>query len=282
MDETGAHSVGNTLLEGLSDFLPKPAAIMGKLFNSAKPKHGEKIETHYATAIPIGTALAQSWNLKLIEKCGDIVGGEMQEFGVHLWLAPAMNIHRHVRCGRNFEYYSEDPLITGKVASAITKGVQKHGGCGVAIKHFCVNNQEYNRSFNNSMLSERALREIYLKGYEICVREARPLTVMSSYNLLNGIHTNERRDLLENILRHEFGFKGIVMTDWLIASVPNYGSKHPASCASRVAAAGGELVMPGSKGDFDDMMSALKNGTLTRKQLEINATRLIRVIRSVT
>ena len=109
VDETGAHSVGNTLLEGLSDFLPKPAAIMGKLFNSAKPKHGEKIETHYATAIPIGTALAQSWNLKLIEKCGDIVGGEMQEFGVHLWLAPAMNIHRHVRCGRNFEYYSEDP-----------------------------------------------------------------------------------------------------------------------------------------------------------------------------
>ena len=282
VDETGAHSVGNTLLEGLSDFLPKPAAIMGKLFNSAKPKHGEKIETHYATAIPIGTALAQSWNLKLIEKCGDIVGGEMQEFGVHLWLAPAMNIHRHVRCGRNFEYYSEDPLITGKVASAITKGVQKHGGCGVAIKHFCVNNQEYNRCFNNSMLSERALREIYLKGYEICVREARPLTVMSSYNLLNGIHTNERRDLLENILRHEFGFKGIVMTDWLIASVPNYGSKHPASCASRVAAAGSELVMPGSKGDFDDMMSALKNGTLTRKQLEINATRLIRVIRSLT
>jgi beta-glucosidase len=132
------------------------------------------------------------------------------------------------------------------------------------------------------MLSERALREIYLKGYEICVREARPLTVMSSYNLLNGIHTNERRDLLENILRHEFGFKGIVMTDWLIASVPNYGSKHPASSASRVAAAGGELVMPGSKGDFDDMMSALKNGTLTRKQLEINATRLIRVIRSLT
>ena len=281
VDETGAHSVGNTLLEGLSDFLPKPAVIMGKLLNSSKPKHGEKIETHYATAIPIGTALAQSWNLKLIEKCGDIVGGEMQEFGVHLWLAPAMNIHRHVRCGRNFEYYSEDPLITGKTAAAITKGVQKHKGCGVSIKHFCVNNQEYNRCFNNSMVSERAMREIYLKGYEICVKEAQPLTVMSSYNLLNGIHTNERRDLLENILRNEFGFKGIVMTDWLIASVPNLGSKHPASCASRIAAAGGALVMPGSKVDYDDMMSALKNGTLTRKQLEINATRLIRVIRTL-
>ena len=282
VDADGAHSVGNTMLEGLSDFLPKPAAIMAKLFTSSKPKHGEKIETHYATAIPIGTALAQSWNLKLVEKCGDIVGGEMQEFGVHVWLAPAMNIHRHVRCGRNFEYYSEDPLITGKTAAAITKGVQKHAGCGVSIKHFCVNNQEYNRCFSNSMVSERALREIYLKGYEICVKEAQPITVMSSYNLLNGIHTNERRDLLEDILRHEFGFKGIVMTDWLIGGVPNYGTKHPASKASRVAKAGGELVMPGSKADYEDMMGALADGSLTREQLEINATRLINVIKKLT
>ena len=282
VDADGAHSVGSTMLEGLSDFLPKPAAVMAKLFTSSKPKHGEKIETHYATAIPIGTALAQSWNLKLVEKCGDIVGGEMQEFGVHIWLAPAMNIQRHVRCGRNFEYYSEDPLITGKMAAAITKGVQKHPGCGVSVKHFCVNNQEYNRSFNNSMVSERALREIYLKGYEICVKEAQPLTVMSSYNLLNGIHTNERRDLLEDILRHEFGFKGIVMTDWLVDGVPNYGSKHPASKASKVAAAGGELVMPGSKADHDDMMEALLDGSLTREQLEINASRLINVIRKLT
>lgn len=282
VDADGAHSVGNTMLEGLSDFLPKPAAIISKLFTSSKPKHGEKIETHYATAIPIGTALAQSWNLKLAERCGDIVGGEMQEFGVHLWLAPAMNIQRHIRCGRNFEYYSEDPLITGRMAAAITKGVQKHRGCGVTIKHFCVNNQEYNRCFNNSMVSERALREIYLKGYEICVKEAQPMTVMSSYNLLNGIHTNERKDLLENILRNEFGFKGIVMTDWLISSVPNYGTKHPASSAARVAAAGGEIVMPGSREDFDDMMSALKDGTLTRSRLEINATRLIRLIRALT
>ena len=132
------------------------------------------------------------------------------------------------------------------------------------------------------MVSERALREIYLKGYEICVKEAQPLTVMSSYNLLNGIHTNERWDLLEDILRHEFGFKGIVMTDWLVDGVPNYGSKHPASKASKVAAAGGELVMPGSKADHEDMMEALSDGSLTREQLEINATRLIKVIRSLT
>ena len=281
VDETGAHSVGNTMLEGLSDFLPKPAVIMGKLFSSSKPKHKEKIETHYATAIPIGTALAQSWNLKLVERCGDIVGSEMQEFGVHLWLAPAMNIHRNIRCGRNFEYYSEDPLVTGKVAAAITKGVQRHDGCGVTIKHFCANNQEYNRFYSNSIVSERAMREIYLKGYEICIRESQPLTVMSSYNLLNGIHTNERRDLLENVLRNEFGFKGIVMTDWLIGSVPNLGSRHPKSCASRIAAAGGEIVMPGSKADHDDMMEALRNGSLTRGQLEINATRLIRMIRLI-
>ena len=282
VDEAGAHSVGNTMLEGLSDFLPKPAALVGKLLTSSKPKRGVEVKTHYATAIPIGTALAQSWNLKLVEKCGDIVGSEMQEFGVHLWLAPAMNIHRNIRCGRNFEYYFEDPLISGEMAAAITKGVQKHSGCGVTIKHFCVNNQEYNRCFNNSLVSERALREIYLKGYEICIREAQPMTVMSSYNLLNGVHTNERRDLLEGALRDEFGFKGIVMTDWLIGSVPNYGTKHPKSCPSRIAAAGGEIVMPGCKDDHDDMMAALKSGTLTRKQLEINATRLLRVIRSLT
>ena len=282
VDETGAHSVGNTMLEGLSDFLPKPAAIAGKLLSSSRPKHGAEVKTHYATAIPIGTALAQSWNLKLVEKCGDIVGSEMQEFGVHLWLAPAMNIHRNIRCGRNFEYYSEDPLISGKMAAAITRGVQKHSGCGVTIKHYCVNNQEYNRCFNNSLVSERALREIYLKGYEICIKEAQPMTVMSSYNLLNGVHTNERRDLLEGALRNEFGFKGIVMTDWLIGSVPNYGTKHPRSCASRIAAAGGEIVMPGCKDDHDDMMAALKAGSLTRKQLEINATRLLRVIRELT
>lgn len=282
VDETGAHSVGNTMLEGLSDFLPKPAALAGKFLSSSKPKRGAEVKTHYATAIPIGTALAQSWNLKLVEKCGDIVGSEMQEFGVHLWLAPAMNIHRNIRCGRNFEYYSEDPLISGKMAAAITVGVQKHSGCGVTIKHFCVNNQEYNRCFNNSLVSERALREIYLKGYEICIREAQPKTVMSSYNLLNGVHTNERKDLLEGALRNEFGFKGIVMTDWLIGSVPNYGTKHPKSCASRIAAAGGEIVMPGCKADHDDMTAAIKTGSLTRKQLEINATRLLKVIRSLT
>ncbi|MBO4509741.1 MAG: glycoside hydrolase family 3 C-terminal domain-containing protein [Lachnospiraceae bacterium] len=282
VDEDGAHSVGNTMLEGLADFLPKPAVIMGKLLSKDKPRHGEKIETHYATAIPIGTALAQSWNLKLVERCGDIVGSEMEEFGVHLWLAPAMNIHRNIRCGRNFEYYSEDPLVSGKMAAAITKGVQKHKNCGVTIKHYCVNNQEYNRCFNNSIVSERAMREIYLKGYGICVKEAQPATVMSSYNLLNGIHTNERRDLLENVLRDEFGFKGSVMTDWLIASVPNLGTKHPKYSPSRIAAAGGEIVMPGSREDFEDMKTALNNGSLTRKQLEINATRLIRVIRLLT
>ncbi|MBR4342716.1 MAG: glycoside hydrolase family 3 C-terminal domain-containing protein [Lachnospiraceae bacterium] len=281
VDENGAHSVGNTLLEGLSDFLPKSEAIMAKLFSSNKPKKGVKVETHYATAIPIGTALAQSWNLKLLERCGDIVGSEMQEFGVHLWLAPAMNIHRNILCGRNFEYYSEDPLISGKMAAAITKGVQKHSGCGVTIKHFCVNNQEYNRFYSNSQVSERALREIYLKGYELCIRDSQPASVMSSYNLLNDVHTNERRDLLENILRDEFGFKGVVMTDWLIGMVPNYGSKHPKSSAAKIAAAGGEIVMPGSKEDYNEMMTALKDGSLTRKQLEINGTRLIRLIRSL-
>ena len=281
-DETGAHSVGNTMLEGLADFMPKPVAFWAKRHIKKSTPENVEIHTQYTTAIPIGTALAQSWNLKLAEECGDIVGREMREYGVGLWLAPAMNIHRNIRCGRNFEYYSEDPLITGRMGAAITKGVQKNEGCGVTVKHFCANNQEFNRFFNNSCVSERAMREIYLKGFEICIREANPYTIMSSYNLLNGIHTNERRDLITDILRCEFGFKGVVMTDWLIGEVSNYGIKYPRSRASKIAAAGGEIVMPGCIGDFRDICIALKEKELERKQLEINATRLIRLIRKLS
>ena len=150
------------------------------------------VEKHrYATAIPIGTAIAQSFSLSLAESCGDIVGDEMERFGIHLWLAPALNIHRSILCGRNFEYFSEDPLVSGLTAAAITRGVQKHPGRGVTIKHFAANNQETNRYNNNSNVSQRALREIYLRGFGLCIRESQPRAVMTSYNLINGTHTSE-------------------------------------------------------------------------------------------
>ena len=236
----------------------------------------------YCTAIPIGTAIAQSWDLSLAEACGDLVGDEMRRFGIHLWLAPALNIHRDVRCGRNFEYFSEDPLISGKFAAAITRGVQKHPGRAVTIKHYAANNQETNRYFNNSRVSERALREIYLKGFEICVRESQPKTLMTSYNLLNGIHTSERQGLIERILRQEFGFTGVVMTDWIIGMLkPPKGSLYKAPRADRIAAAGNDLTMPGGTDDVKAILSGLENGTVTEARLRINVSRVIRLAKEL-
>ena len=219
-DEKGAHTVGTGgLPESITEFLPGPIRwIMNLASGKSKTPKDAVVQYQYATAIPIGTALAQSWNVDFARVCGDIVGDEMERFGVHLWLAPALNIHRSIRCGRNFEYFSEDPYVSGKMAAALTLGVQTHPGCGTTIKHYCANNQETNRYGNNSQVSERALREIYLKGFGICVRDSQPKAVMTSYNLLNGTHTAERRDLSEDVLRSEFGFAGIIMTDWVIGN----------------------------------------------------------------
>ncbi|MBR0041124.1 MAG: glycoside hydrolase family 3 C-terminal domain-containing protein [Oscillospiraceae bacterium] len=279
-DEKGAHAVGNSMPESMMELMPAPVAFAMKLF-APKTKSDDEIFEQYCTAIPIGTALAQSWDLNLAERCGDVVGDEMERFGVHLWLAPALNIHRDIRCGRNFEYFSEDPMISGKFAAAITRGVQKHPGCGTTIKHFAANNQETNRYNNNSLVSERAMREIYLRGFEIAVRESRPHTLMTSYNLLNGTHTCERRDLIEDVLRCEFGFRGVVMTDWIIAA--NYGknNKYAAPNAAKTAAAGNDLTMPGGKGDFKAMLKGLKDGLVTRRQLEVNATRVCRMAKKL-
>lgn len=280
LDKKGAHAVGDAMPESLSELMPAPAAFVMKLFSGGKPK-GE-IHEQYCTAIPIGTALAQSWNTAFAERCGDIVGSEMERFGVHLWLAPALNIHRDIRCGRNFEYFSEDPLISGKFAAAITRGVQKHPGRGTTIKHFAANNQETNRYNSNSQVSERAMREIYLRGFEIAVKESQPHALMTSYNLLNGIHTSERRDLIEDILRAEWGYEGIVMTDWIIAMMSGKGNKHPSPDAAKIAAAGNDLTMPGGMGDFKAMMKGLKAGTVTRRQLRINATRVANMARKLS
>ena len=281
VDEKGAHALNGGLPESILEWLPEASVLFMRLMGGNKKVEGE-IREQYCTAIPIGTAIAQSWNLDLAEELGDLVGDEMERFGVHLWLAPALNIHRDIRCGRNFEYFSEDPLISGKFAAAITRGVQRHPGRGTTLKHFAANSQETNRYNSNSRVSERALREIYLRGFEIAVRESRPRAVMTSYNLINGVHTSERRDLIENILRAEFGFDGVVMTDWIVGVMSGKGNRYAAPDAAKIAAAGNDLTMPGSQSDFRAMLRGLKNGTLKRRQLRVNATRVSRMARMLT
>ncbi len=243
----------------------------------------------YTTAIPIATLLAQTWDDDAVEEAGDIVGGEMEEFGSDLWLAPGMNIHRNPLCGRNFEYYSEDPLISGRCAAADTRGVQKHRSAGTTIKHFAFNNQEDNRNHVNAHIDERAIREIYLKGFEICIREAHPLSIMTSYNLINGEHTANSYDLITAFARDECGFDGIVMTDWGTtggSSGPGgtpdvkYGDSYASGCVK----AGNDLTMPGSDKDVNDILNALgkKPGEvpypLTLAELQASARRMLALI----
>ena len=253
-----------------------------KLRQNEEKAKNHTVLYHYASAIPIGTALAQAWNGSVAEACGDLVGAEMELFGANVWLAPALNIHRSPLCGRNFEYYSEDPLISGKTAAAMTRGVQRHEKCAVTIKHFACNNQETNRFGSNSVVSQRALREIYLKGFEICVKEAAPKALMTSYNLLDGIHTANRRDLITMVLRGEWGFEGVVMTDWGTTNdkfnLGVYGASSPALCIK----AGNDLMMSGTKEDVDGILAGLKDGTITRAELEECAGRILSLARSLS
>ena len=212
----------------------------------------------------------------------------MEEFGVSLWLAPGMNIHRNPLCGRNFEYYSEDPYVSGKCAAADTKGVQKHPGCGTTIKHFALNNQEDNRLHCNEHCTERAIREIYLKGFEIAVKESQPLAIMSSYNLLNGIHTANHYELLTAVCRDEWGFEGFVMTDWGttggggidLDGETKYGFSSAAGCIK----AGNDLVMPGSQEDVETIVQAVTTADdsveypLTKGELQTCAKRILETI----
>ena len=279
-DEKGAHGIGSSgMPESMLELMPGFIQWIMKLSGNKKLPKGAVVQQQYCTAIPIGSALAQSWNLDFVKACGHIVGDEMTRFGVHLWLAPALNIHRSIRCGRNFEYFSEDPFVSGKMAAALTLGVQAHPGRGTTIKHYAANNQEYNRFGNNSCVSERAMREIYLKGFGICVKESQPKAVMTSYNLLNGQHTAESVGLCDTILRREFGFQGIVMTDWVVGNgiMNSKEDIHPAVKPQLVAAAGGDLFMPGCKADYDNILKGLADGSLTRQQLQINATRIYRM-----
>ncbi len=285
-DSKGTHALESGNLFGdLLDFLPGIIRGLAKKLTGGSKKAPKGAEVLYqcCTAIPIGTAIAQSWDTQFARLCGDIVGDEMQRFGVHLWLAPALNIHRSIRCGRNFEYFSEDPLISGRMAAALTLGVQAHEGCATTIKHYAANNQETNRYGNSSNISERALREIYLRGFEICIRESQPKALMTSYNLINGEHTAQSRDLIENILRREFGFEGLVMTDWVVndGMMNSKDDIYPKVRQDLVAAAGGDLFMPGCAKDVENTLKGLAEGTVSREQLEINATRVLRLSKAL-
>ena len=277
-DKKGIHAIGSTMPETMLELLPGPVSLLINI--TSRPPRGAKVYEQYTTALPIGTAIAQSWDPKFAYLCGDIVGNEMEIFYVDLWLAPALNIHRSVLCGRNFEYFSEDPLVSGKFAAALTRGVQSHKGKGVTIKHYAANNQETNRYGNSSNVSERALRELYLRGFEICIKESRPLAVMSSYNLINGVHTSESEELCQDILRSEFGFKGLLMTDWIVGGdLLSSGGKYGAPSAPHVAASGHSLFMPGSKKDYEELVQGIKDGIVSRAQLKWNAHWLLETLK---
>ena len=214
----------------------------------------------YTTAFPVANALAQTWNTELLEQVGNAIYREMKEYGCTYWLAPALNIHRNPLCGRNFEYYSEDPRLSGCVAAAITRGVQQEEGFYVTAKHYACNNQEDNRTGVSSNLSERALREIYLKGFEICVREGGAKSIMTSYNKINGVYAPNSHDICTKVLRNEWGFDGVVMTDWF--------STNKGQASSAVAMkAGNDLIMPGGSYHKKDLLEGMKNGLCAEEDL---------------
>lgn len=221
----------------------------------------------YATAWPVEMLLAQSWDTALLEEVGTAVAEELVEFGITLLLAPAMNIHRNPLCGRNYEYYSEDPLITGKMAAAYVRGMQSKSGVGATIKHFCCNNQEDNRVAVSENVSERALREIYLRGFEIAVKESNPLALMTSYNKLNGTYSGCRRDLITDILRCEWGYKGLVMTDW--------GTRYDPAAALHAQI---DMMMPGADADRDAVLAGLADGSITPAEVRRAAARVLALI----
>ena len=278
-DENGKYRLCvNPIEKRLIDYLsPEEYAKLDTLDNN-KNRKGE-VHFQFATAIPIATALAQSFNEDFLELVGDIVAKEMEIFGVNLWLAPGLNIHRNVLNGRNFEYFSEDPLISGKMAGALTRGVQSHQKRGTTIKHLTCNNQEHNRFNSNSIVSERALREIYLRGFKIAIESSNPVALMTSYNLLNGVHPSERVELLKDVVRSEWGYEGLIMSDWFNSGVRPIGlANHPSQYAVNNIMNGNNLQMGGGKDDYDLVMEAYREGKITKEHLYECASKVYETI----
>lgn len=224
---------------------------------------------YYATGFPVGTCLASTWNTDLVRKVGEAIGNETLEYGCDVVLGPGMNLHRNPLCGRNFEYYSEDPVVTGLMGTAFVLGVQSQG-VGVSAKHFAVNSQESDRTRVDERLSQRALRELYLKGFEMMVRKSNPWTIMSAYNKVNGIYAQGNKDLLTNILRNDWGYKGIVETDWI-------GKREDLPVEQEVAA-GNDLMMTGYPAQVKDIVNAVKSGKLDVNDVDRNVRRMLEYI----
>jgi len=266
--------IGNSAVPGAAGtIVPTPRLGIPTIYLSDGPaglriesKREDEDRTYYCTAFPIGTLLSSTWNTDLVSIVGTAMGNEALEYGIDVILGPGANIHRHPFCGRNFEYYSEDPVLTGFIGAAMVNGIESQG-IGTSLKHFVANNQEIDRNFNDVIVSDRAMREIYLKGFEIIVNKSQPWTIMSSYNKVNGKYTSESKDLLTDILRDEWSFEGLVMTDWF------GGSNAPAQIA-----AGNDLLEPGTKKQWKALKEAAKNGTLSEEEINTSVRRILKLI----
>ena len=253
--------------------VPTPRLGLPEIYLSDGPaglriasKRKNKDRTYYCTAFPIGTLLASTWDKELVESVGNTMGNEALNYGIDVILGPGVNIHRHPLCGRNFEYYSEDPFLSGNIGAAMVNGIESNG-VGTSPKHFVVNNQETSRNWNDAIVSERALREIYLKGYEIIVKKSQPWTIMTSYNKINGTYAPENKRLLTDILKQEWGFEGVVMTDW-------YGGQS----ATAIINAGNDLIEPGTKNDWDELKDSAADGSLPLSNINTSVKRILKLI----
>ncbi|MFP2997779.1 glycoside hydrolase family 3 C-terminal domain-containing protein [Spongiivirga sp. MCCC 1A20706] len=269
-----ALGMGDTAIPGaVGTIVPTPRLGLPTIYLSDGPaglriapnREGEE-RTYYCTAFPIGTLMASTWNTDLVNQVGTAMGTEAKEYGIDVILGPGANIHRHPLCGRNFEYYSEDPVLTGFIGAAMVNGIESQG-VGTAVKHFVANNQETDRNFNDVIVSDRAMREIYLKGFEIIVNKSQPWTIMSSYNKVNGTYVPESKNLLTDILRDDWKFEGLVMTDWF------GGDNAPA-----MITAGNDLLEPGTKKQWQALEEAVEEGTLSESVIDTATKRILKLI----